>query len=442
MGLKFNGLNINENEYIKGEIFVPADKSITHRVFMLASICEGKSYIKNPLLAEDCYNTLKALNELGVKFEVLQNNDVIIEGLGLKNFKNTKKKIDMGNSGTGIRLLTGLLVGQKNLEVTLTGDASLVKRPMNRIIIPLEKMGAEIFASENKFAPLKIYGKNLHGIRYELPIASAQIKSCLLLAGLFASSPTTIIEKVKSRNHTENMFKYLGIDLKINGLEITLSPLTSNIKSKDFFVPSDISSAAFFIVLGILASKNGILIKNVGLNPTRIGILNILKKMGANIKIENEREVSGEKIGDVFVKKSHLYGVEIYGADIPNVIDEIPIISVAAIFAKGKTIIKDAHELRYKECDRISAIKSEFSKFGAEIEELKDGLIINGNMNKKLTFDSIKLNSFMDHRIAMCEVILGVLSNGKIEIDDIDCINTSFPTFFDCLNKIGVNIKL
>lgn len=436
----FVGKDLQKFQNIFGEIEVTADKSITHRAFMLSSICNGESYIKNPLMAEDCFNTLKAVGKMGVDFKILENGDVLIKGIGLNNFKKSEIDIDLGNSGTGIRLLTGLVAGQVGLYTVFTGDKSLIKRPMDRIINPLSQMGAEILSNNGK-APLKIIGKKLKGITYNSHVASAQIKSCLLLAGLSADSDTTVIEPAQSRNHTENLFEYLGIDIKIKSNEITVSPLKKQLEGSEIFVPSDISSASFFIVLGILASKQGILIKNVGLNHTRIGILNVLKQMGANLKIENERKISGEIVGDIFVKKSNLKGIEISDKNlIPNIIDEIPIISVAAIFAEGKTIIKNANELRVKECDRISAIKNEFSKFGAKITECEDGLIIDGQEFLSFESEKIKAISYMDHRIAMCEVILGILGKREVEIDDIDCINTSFPTFFDCLKNLGVEL--
>jgi 3-phosphoshikimate 1-carboxyvinyltransferase len=436
----FVGKDLQKSGNIFGEIGVTSDKSITHRAFMLSAICKGESYIKNPLMAEDCFNTLKAVGKMGVDFKILENGDVLIKGIGLNNFKKSEIDIDLGNSGTGIRLLTGLVAGQVGLSTVFTGDKSLIKRPMDRIINPLSKMGAEILSNNGK-APLKIIGQKLKGITYNSPVASAQIKSCLLLAGLSADSDTTVIEPAQSRNHTENLFEYLGINIKIKSNEITVSPLKKQLEGREIFVPSDISSASFFIVLGILSSKEGILIKNVGLNHTRIGILNVLKQMGADLKIENERKISGEIVGDIFVKKSKLKGIEISDKNlIPNIIDEIPIISVAAIFAEGKTIIKNANELRVKECDRISAIKNEFSKFGAKITECEDGLIIDGQEFLNFESEKVKAISYMDHRIAMCEVILGILGKGEVEIDDIDCINTSFPTFFDCLKNLGVEL--
>ncbi len=422
-----------KNKKIAGILTVQGDKSITHRAFMLASICDGKSLVKNPLRSEDCLNTLQAVNLLGARFET-QDSDVVINGIGLKNFKTPEKEIYLGNSGTGTRLLSGLVAGQNGLETIITGDKSLSNRPMDRIMNPLSEMGAKIEARNSRFLPLKIHGQNLKGISYTLKIASAQIKSCLLLAGLFASGKTEILEPTKSRNHTENMLKFLGIDLKIADKKIILTPPSEKIKAREFFVPGDISSAAFFIVLGLLASDDGILIKNVGLNPTRTGIINVLQRMGGFIEIQNSREISGEKIGDIFVKKSDLKGTLISGDEIPNLIDEIPIISVAASFAKGETKISDAKELRYKESDRIKTVKNEFSKLGAEIEELEDGLIIRGM--KKIQETNIKVSSHYDHRIAMSLIIFAMANSLEIEIDDVSCINTSFPSFFECLEKI------
>jgi len=384
--------------------------------------------------------TLKALGMLGVKYEINKDN-VIIHGVsGIKGFQQPKDDLYLGNSGTGARLLTGLLAGCEGLNVRVTGDKFLSKRPMKRIIEPLIKMGADIKAKDNKFLPIEVTGKKLKGIEYVLPMASAQVKSCVLLAGLAATGQTEVIEPEHSRNHTENMFKYLDVDIKTVDKKIVLRPQENQIKSKDFFIPGDISSASFFIVLGVLCSNDGILIKNVGLNSTRRGIISVLKSMGAFIEIKNEKNLSGEVVGDIFVKKSELKGIEIQGEIIPNIIDEIPIISLAAIFAKGQTIIKDAIELRYKECDRIAAIKNEFCKLGADIKELENGLIIEGNSGNIQDLKGAKVSSHYDHRIAMSEIIIGLIINGKTEIDDIACIDTSFPLFFECLNQVGIKL--
>lgn len=432
----FLGKNLKIKKNLSGELTVNSDKSITHRAFMLSSISEGESYIKNPLYSEDCINTLLALEKVGISF--IKNNDFIkISGKGFK-FSSFDKQINLGNSGTSMRLLTGLFSGICNLNVELSGDDSLVKRPMKRVIEPLEKMGANII-SNNFYAPIKITGNKLQGINYTLNIASAQVKSAILLATLNATSETNIIEPIKTRDHTEKMLKYLGADIFIENNNIRLYPLSHTFKSRDFFIPGDISSASFFIVLGILASKNGLKIKDVGLNNTRIGFLDILKKMGAKISIENKREFSGEEIGDIIVEESYLKAIHINDKNIiPNIIDEIPILSVAMMFADGESVIENLSELRVKECDRLSAIVSEFSKYGVFVSNQNDTLIIKGQENLK--YNDIKVKSFFDHRIAMCEIILSLLGNGETEIDDIDCIKTSFPDFFNCMNNVGIDL--
>ncbi|MFC1485103.1 3-phosphoshikimate 1-carboxyvinyltransferase [bacterium] len=426
-------IKVSKKYDIQGEIKVPSDKSITHRAFILASIGQGKSIIKNPLLAEDCMNTLKALNSLGVEFEIM-GKDIIIKGRGQGKFISPENVLDLGNSGTGIRLMTGLLAGQENLNVVMTGDSSLQNRPMKRIMTPLREMGACIKAREDKYPPLLIKGQKLKGIKYVLPMASAQVKSCILLAGLFAKGNTEIVEPMQSRNHTENMFAHLGIDLSINNNVILLKPALKNIKASSFFVPGDISSAAFFIVLGLILSKKGILLKDVGINITRRGIIDVLIKMGGHIVIENKRTICGEEVADIFVKKSDLKAVDIGDREIPLLIDEIPILALAAVFAEGKTEITGAEELRYKESDRIASIVMEFSKLGANITEKKDGFIIQGTHALKGT----KVFSHKDHRMAMTLIIAGLLAEGEIEVEDIECIDTSFPNFLELLKEIVV----
>ncbi len=432
----FSGKNLLLKQNLSGEIFVNSDKSITHRAFMFAAISEGVSYIKNPLYSEDCLNTLLALAKLGIKFE--KDKDFIkIYGKGFK-FSSCDSLIDLGNSGTSIRLLTGLFAGIKDLKVSLSGDASLVKRPMKRVINPLEKMGAKII-SNNFYAPMTILGDKLKGINYTLEVASAQVKSAILLAALNANDETNILEPIKTRDHTERILKYLGADIFVENNNIKIYPLSHSFKSDEFFVPGDVSSASFFIVLGILASKNGLKIKNVGLNKTRIGFLDVLRKMGAKISLENQKEISGEEIGDIIVEKSILKAIHINDKSIiPNIIDEVPILSVAMMFADGESVIENLSELRVKESDRLSAIVSEFSKYGAVLHNDGDNLIIQGQ--EKLNFNDIKVKSFFDHRIAMCEIILSLLGEGKVDIDNIDCIKTSFPDFFNCIKILGISL--
>jgi 3-phosphoshikimate 1-carboxyvinyltransferase len=429
----------NITDVIKGEIQIPSDKSITHRAFIFASLCNGTSIIKNPLLAEDCICTLKALGALGVKYQI-DKNFVTINGVdGIKGFKNPVADLYLGNSGTGARLLAGLLAGAEGLNVTITGDDSLSKRPMKRIIDPLTQMGAEIKARENNFLPMQIIGKKLHGINYTLPMPSAQVKSAILLAGLYSDGETVIHEKIKSRNHTEKMLEFLKFNFKEKNVnELYLSSKNESVDAKIFNIPNDISSSAFFLVLGILTSKEGLVLKNIGLNPTRIGIINVLKRMGAFIEITNMTSECGEEVGDIFVKKSKLKGTIITEQEIPLLVDEIPIIALAGIFAEGQTIVHNAGELRHKESDRLEVIKNEFSKFGADIKEHGDDLIVTETDIKNLK--GAQIFAHYDHRIAMTAIIAGLMLEGETEIDDISCINTSFPTFFDCLKQAGVSL--
>jgi 3-phosphoshikimate 1-carboxyvinyltransferase len=423
---------------VSGEISVDTDKSITHRAYMLASLSDGECLIKNPLRAQDCFNTLYSLKELGVKFE--DNGDSIkIYGIGLNGYQSPAKDLYLGNSGTGFRLLAGLVAGSANVVAVLTGDESLTSRPMKRIIDPLRLMGADISARDDKYPPIKINGKKLNAIEYKLPMASAQVKSSILLAGLKSNGITKIHEPISSRDHTENMLKFLGVNIYKKKDIIYLEP-PQKISSSQFSVPGDISSAAFFIVLGLLNPKNekGLVIKNVGINPSRIGILDALKKMGAKLKILNKKSVSGELIADILVKKSKLKGIKISGKMIPLLIDEIPILTLTAIYAKGETFIEDAGELRYKETDRIKTIVEEFTKLGASIIERDDGFVV--NPTGKLNANTV--SSHKDHRIAMSLIIAGLVSENEITVEDVECIDTSFPNFFNILKNMGIKFSI
>ncbi|MCP4481857.1 MAG: 3-phosphoshikimate 1-carboxyvinyltransferase [bacterium] len=427
---------------ITGVINVTSDKSITHRAFIFAALCKGTSIIKNPLLAEDCLYTLKALNALGVNYRIHDNFDVTIDGVdGIKGFKQPKESLYLGNSGTGARLLTGLLSGCEGLNIIITGDESLSKRPMKRIIEPLEKMGALIKAREGCFLPLEIFGKKLEGLEYyALPMASAQVKSAILLAGLYASGNTVISGKILSRDHTENMMEFLNVSLYLDPQKkyLSLLPLKNSLMPQEFFpIPNDISSAAFFLVLGIIASSKGIYLRNIGINHTRSGIIKVLKRMGGEIIVNNERSECGEKVADIVVRKSELRATIINENEIPSLVDEIPIIVLVAVFAKGITVINGAGELRYKECDRLRVIRKEYSKIGVKIIELENGLEITGmGANAAKFLKAAEINTHFDHRIAMSFAIVGILINGKITLDDITCIETSFPTFFKCLEEV------
>lgn len=400
---------------LKGEIKVPGDKSVSHRAVMLGSIAKGETIIENILLSEDTYRTIECFSDMGIKIEVDEKeNRVRIEGNGIRGIKRPSKVLDCGNSGTTMRLLSGILVGQ-DFPSTLIGDDSLSKRPMDRIIIPLTKMGANIEGERDKYPPLKIYpSKSLYGIHYELPVASAQVKSAILLASIYSEGDTKVIEKKVTRDHTERMLEYFEED-KFNGKEI--------------YVPGDISSAAFFIVGASIIKGSSIVMKDVGINPTRTGIIDVLKAMGANIRIENIRNVNNEPIGDIYVSYAPLKGIELDGEIIGRLIDEIPIIAVAALFAEGTTTIRNAEELKYKETNRIQAIVGELKKMGADIIALEDGLIVHG----KKDLSPAIVDSFNDHRIAMALSIAGLNLSGESEIKDSQCVNISYPNFFETI---------
>ncbi len=420
---------VNQAKSLQGVINVPGDKSISHRALIFAALAAGKSIIKGISGCEDCFSTLNCLKNLGIKIRV-RGKTLVVYGKGLATFKNPKKPLDCGNSGTTMRLLSGILAAQ-NFSSILTGDRYLKKRPMKRITDPLRNMGAEINADKGNYPPLRIKGKKLQGIHYHSPIASAQVKSCLLLAGLQAEGTTTITEPFRSRDHSERMLKYLGVLLKIKGTAVSISK--AKFQGKEFSVPGDISSAAFFIAAAVILGGSKIKILDVGLNPTRTGFLETLKKMGAKIEIENRREICGEPVADLEINgEGRLKAIKIGGKIIPRIIDEIPLLAVIGCFAQGKTIIRDAGELRVKETDRIHAIVSQLKKMGALIEERKDGMDVFGM--DKLKGASVK--SFGDHRIAMALVIAGLAASGKTKVNNTDCINTSFPGFKDLLKTL------
>lgn len=412
---------------LKGTITIPSDKSISHRAVMLSSIANGKSLIKNFSLGKDPISTLNIFKSLGINAEFLDSKTLEITSNG--KLTTPQQNLDCGNSGTTMRLSTGILSAQPFNSV-LFGDESLSKRPMKRIIEPLKLMGAEI-NSDNFKAPLYIKGSKLSGINYNLPISSAQVKSCILLAGLFADGKTTIHEPNQSRNHTELMLKYLRADISSDFNTIELYP--SKLEAKNIEICGDISSAAYFITAALIVPNSDIIIKNVGLNPTRAGIIKVAKQMGANIEILNQEEISGELVGDIRVKYSELKGTEISGEIIPTLIDEIPVIAVLATQANGITTIKDAADLRNKESDRISAIVIELKKLGADIHETRDGFIVNGK--RKLQGDA-EINTYHDHRIAMSLYVAGLISEKPLNIKEFEWVDISFPEFEELFQKL------
>ena len=412
---------------LNGEITIPADKSISHRAVIFASLADGISTIRNFSDGQDPKSTLNIFRKLGVDIDIINKSTVII---------NSKSKLlpppnslDCGNSGTSMRLISGILARQK-FDSILIGDQSLSKRPMKRIIEPLTLMGADI-QSKNNTAPLIIKGKTLQPINYKTPKASAQVKSCILLAGLGTEGKTTITEPYLSRNHTEIMLKYMGADIQTEGNSVSISK--SKLSPIDIEICGDISSAAYFIAAALIIPDSKVILKNVGLNPTRTGMLDILKQMGADIKILDEIEICGEKTGTLEVKYSNLKCCEISGEIIPRLIDEIPIIAVLATQAQGQTIIKDAQELRNKESDRITAVVTELRKLGADIEETPDGMIINGKTD---LFGDCKVETYHDHRLAMSLYVAGLICKKEILINRFQWVNISFPKFeklFDTL---------
>ena len=421
---------IEKANFLKGEITPPPDKSISHRAVIFASLAKGESRIKNFLWAKDPISSLNAMKSLGVKIEVNDIKEIIVQGEGLQSLKEPEDVIDCGNSGTTIRLLSGILAGQPFLSI-LSGDESLRQRPMKRIIEPLRQMGVEICSrAENRFPPIVIRGGNLKGISYEMPIASAQVKSAILLAGLLAKGDTTVKEPHKSRDHTEKMLKSMGVELYITNNTIKISQPSQELKAFDIAIPNDFSSAAFFIGGACLVPDSEVIIKNVCLNETRTGFLEVLRSMGAKIEIFNLKEQAGEPVGDILVKKSSgLKGVTVQGEIIPRLIDEFPILCIIATQAEGLTVIRDAKDLRAKESDRIKAMVTELSKMEVPIKELEDGVEIKGPCKLKGT----EVYSYKDHRIAMALSIAGLISEGKTTIIDADCVDISFPEFYDLL---------
>ncbi|MCX7990469.1 MAG: 3-phosphoshikimate 1-carboxyvinyltransferase [Proteobacteria bacterium] len=421
--------NINR---LEGEIYFPGDKSITHRAIMFASLSNGRCEIKNLGLGRDNLSTIRIFRDLGI--EIKKNKDrVVIFGRGLNGLKEPQNILDAENSGTTIRILSGILSAQPFFSV-ITGDKYLVKRPMKRVIEPLSLMGAEISGREgNRYPPLAIKGNpKLKAIEYELSIASAQVKSAILMAGMYAEGTTVVSEPSKSRDHTERFMKSLGLPVKVNQKKVSISKV-SEIPSFDIVIPGDISSSAFFMVAGSLIKGSHLILKNVGINPTRTGIVEVLKKMGADISVFNERYINEEPVGDILVKGTgSLKGVEIKGDIIPRLIDEIPVIAVAGAFAEGVTLIDDAEELRVKESDRIKAMVTELKKMGVDVEELPKGMLIKGGRKYKCG----KINTYGDHRVAMAMIVFGLISKEGVMTDDRSSIEVSFPDFIQKLNEV------
>lgn len=416
---------------LSGSFELIGDKSISHRAVMFSSISKGHNKISNFLMGEDCLSTISCFRKMGVDIKI-DGKDVYVKGNGLYGLKRPEDILDVGNSGTTIRLMMGILAGNK-FDATLIGDDSIAKRPMKRVTDPLRLMGCNIEGKDDaNYTPIKIYGGDLKAIDYHMPVASAQVKSALILASLYANDTSFIYEKLKSRNHTEIMLKSFGADINIEDLKISVNPV-KELFSQDIYVPGDISSAAFIIVSALITKGSEVIIKNVGLNETRTGIIDVVKNMNGNIEIINERLVGGELVGDLLVRYTpNLCATTIDKDIIPRLIDEIPVIAALATQAEGTTIIKDAQELKVKESNRIKAMVDNLKVLGADIEELEDGMIIKG----KAKLNGGKIKTFKDHRIAMAFSTLNLISDGKIKLDYEDCINVSFPGYFDFIKSL------
>lgn len=426
-----NTITIRPAASVKGEITVPGDKSISHRSIMLGAIANGTTSVRGFLRGGDNMATMGAFRSMGVRIDD-DGETVVIQGKGLHGLSEPSDVIDCGNSGTTIRLITGLLAGQSFFSV-VTGDQYLRKRPMKRVVEPLTRMGARILGrNQGSLAPLAISGGSLNAIGYESPVSSAQVKSAIMLAGLYADGDTSVREPSLSRDHSERMFRLFGATLETFDSGVTVKGGVE-LQGQDITVPGDISSATFFMVAALITPGSELLIRNVGVNPTRTGAIDVLRAMGGDIQLLDQRELSGEPVADILVRSSRLKGYAIAGSVVPRAIDEFPAICVAAACAEGTTTIREARELRVKETDRISAMTANLRTLGVPVEECDDGMTINGV--ERLSGGSVE--SFGDHRIAMSLAVAALVSTDGITIADTGCVATSFPTFFPLLEKVS-----
>lgn len=414
---------------LHGTLTVPGDKSISHRAVMFGALAEGDTHITGFLSGEDCLSTIDCFRKMGVGI-ALSAHEVTVHGVGLHGLKAPDGPLYTGNSGTTTRLLSGILAAQP-FPSTLTGDASIEKRPMGRIIAPLREMGADIDGREGKFCPLSLRPAALHGITYQMPVASAQLKSTLLLAGLYANGPTTVIEPAPSRDHTERMLRALGVRVESEGCRVTVFP-PETLRASDVAVPGDISSAAFFLAAGAVVKNSELTLQNVGVNPTRDGVLEVLRAMGADLSVSNVRGGT-EPVADLTIRSSRLHGTEISGSLIPRLIDELPVLAVAAAFAEGETVIRDAQELKVKESNRIAAMVTELTRAGADCTETPDGMVIRGGR----PLHGAAFESYGDHRVAMSMAVLALAADGESEILAPEVVSISYPGFFETLQAIG-----
>ena len=423
-------MEIKKLTNLHGEITVPGDKSISHRAVMFGSLAKGTTRITHFLEGADCLSTISCFRKMGIDIEN-NNGEILVHGKGLRGLSSPTDILDVGNSGTTTRLISGILAGQ-NFVSELTGDDSIQSRPMKRIMTPLLSMGADITSIKgNNCVPLRIAGHPLKAIHYDSPVASAQVKSCVLLAGMYSDGVTSVTEPVLSRNHTEIMLNYFGADITSEGTTASIKP-EPVLEGREVQVPGDISSAAYFIAAGLLTPGSEILLKNVGINPTRAGILKVCMDMGADITLLNE-STEGEPTADLLIRTSSLKGTVIEGGIIPTLIDEIPMIAVMAAFAEGTTIIRDAQELKVKESDRIAVMVDNLTRMGADIEGTDDGMIIHGGK----PLHGAVIDSYLDHRIAMSFAVAGTICDGTVDILNGECVNISYPEFYHDLYSLN-----
>ena len=421
---------LKKSKGLLGELTVPGDKSISHRTVMLGALAEGVTEAEGFLPGADCLSTISCFRQMGVSIHQ-EGDRILIHGVGLHGLKAPERILDAGNSGTTVRLLSGILAGQ-NFTSRITGDASIQRRPMKRIIEPLSQMGASVSSvNGNGCAPLEIHGSSLRGIHYHTPVASAQVKSCILLAGMYGQNATSVTDPALSRDHTERMLRFMGASLSSDGRTVSIQP-EPRLKGKKIRIPGDISSAAYFIAAGLLVPNSEILLKNVGINTTRSGMLNVCRDMGADLTLLNEDTSGPEPVADLLVKSSSLHGTVIEGDLIPALIDELPILAVLAAFAQGTTTIRDAAELKVKESDRIASVSENLRRMGADVTPTEDGMILHGG--KPLHGATIETG--LDHRIAMSFSIAALAAEGDTKIPDADCVSISYPEFYQDLASL------
>jgi 3-phosphoshikimate 1-carboxyvinyltransferase len=424
-------LQVSQAKALRGEVTIPGDKSVTHRAYLLNALARGTATIQGASQGEDCRSTLACLAALGTEITE-KDGAVVIKGRGLNSFSETKDTLNAGNSGTTLRLLTGVLAGSGSMFSVLTGDSSLRSRPMDRVVKPLRTMGAQIWGREDgRYAPLAVRGTRLKGATHRLPMASAQVKSALLLAGLHAEGETAVEEPAATRDHTERMLKAMGIRIHHQGNRASVQP--GELTAVDLRVPGDISSAAFWLVAGVIHPRASIVAKNVGINPTRTGIIEVLRSMGAWVRIVNQRDEGGEPVADLEVESSSLQATEVAGDLVPRAIDELPLVALAACFAQGTTVIKDAEELRVKESDRIKSTVTELNRLGGHADELPDGMVIHGTGGLR----GAACQSHGDHRIAMMLAIAGLVAQGETTVQQAEVVEISYPTFWQDLKDVS-----